>query len=69
MVLVWILGVDPIIRPMWLVSTLTVCVQVGRLSLLETKAICENATFFFFLGCAFASTHNTKSMGMFDCQS
>lgn len=46
MVLVWILVADPIIRPVLLVSTLTACVHVGRLSLLETKAVCENAAIF-----------------------
>lgn len=66
MVLVWVLVADPIVRPMLLVSTLTVGVQIGRLSLLETKALHENAAFFL---CAFVFTHKTQSMGMFDCQS
>lgn len=46
MVLVWVLVADPIVRPMLLVSTLTVGVQIGRLSLLEIKALHENAAFF-----------------------
>lgn len=68
MVLVWILVADPIIRPVLLVSTLTACVHVGRLSLLETKAVCENAAIFWG-GSAFVFTHKTQSMGMFDGQS
>lgn len=59
MVLVWILVADPIIRAMLLVSTLTVCAQVGILSLLETKAVCENAEWF----CAFVFSRKTKKHG------
>lgn len=53
MVLVWVLVADPIVRPMLLVSTLTVGVQIGRLSLLETKALHENAAFFCMCICIY----------------
>lgn len=62
MVLVWTLVVDPITRLVFLVSSLTVSVRIGRLSLLKSK------TKHFFVD-AFVFTHKMQCMEMCDCES
>lgn len=70
MVLAWTLVVDPITRLVLLVSTLTVGVRIGRLSLLKPKpkTLQRTSNPAFFVD-AFLFTHKMQCMGMCDCES